>query len=158
MHDPTLSAAITTLKTYLEGGDPPEAAIEDAAKEHGLVPALLARRFEAATGTAPAVWRAKARAAYAELSRAQAAIREDLLRRARMKVLSWAGHYHGPTFTMRGEEYVYAGRHLDYPWVARAVRVSDCAGCLIEWDEFHNVVEPQLKQKRPSAPDPSRSD
>jgi AraC-like DNA-binding protein len=136
---------------YLEGGDPPETAIEDAAKEHGLVPALLARRFEATTGIAPAGWRTKAQAAYTDLTRAQAAVREGLLHRARMKAYRWGRA--GPTFTMRGEEYVYAGRHLDYPWAARAVRVSDCAGCLIEWDEFRDVVEPQLKRKRPSAPD-----
>ena len=79
MDDPTLSAAIAALKMYLEGGDPPETAIEDAANEHGLVPVLLARRFEAATGTAPAGWRAKPQAASAELARAQAATREGLL-------------------------------------------------------------------------------
>ena len=67
-----LNAALASAKEYLLAGDPPAAALADAAEEHGFLPALLTRRFEAAYG-APETYAARVAAAAADVAAAAAA-------------------------------------------------------------------------------------
>ena len=157
----TIQDAIRDVRRALIDGMDPDVAVDEAAEDYELNPALVVRKFQEQVGVAPAAFVETHRARVDAVKLGTTASNADALERAIKKAHTSVTAFNfdcdplyrlatrlsedavGKTFTDRGELYVFAGfRGGASRWPFSGVRVSD--GETFRFTNNHSAIVGQL--------------